>query len=109
MRGEMANILVVEDEEQVLVLAVSIVEELGHTAQSASNMDEAWALLATDLVFDLLFIDLGLSGHDQAGLAFDVEAVRLRLPLRRTRHCKRRHIRAEAEDRRTDVIGRADR
>lgn len=39
----MANIPVVEDEEQVRLLAVSIVEELGHTAQSASNMDEALA------------------------------------------------------------------
>ena len=77
----MAHILVVEDEEQVRVLAVSIVEELGHTAQSASNMDEALALLTTDQVFDLLFTDLGLSGHDQAGLALAVEAVRLREKL----------------------------
>jgi CheY-like chemotaxis protein len=77
----MANILVVEDDEQVRVLAVSIVEELGHTAQSAANMDEALALLATDQVFELLFTDLGLSGHDQAGLALAVEAVRQREKL----------------------------
>jgi hypothetical protein len=37
-------------------------------------MDEALALLATDQVFDLLFTDLGLSGHHQAGLALAVEA-----------------------------------
>lgn len=78
----MVNILVVEDEEQVRVLAVSLVEELGHTALSASNMDEALALLATDQAFDLLFTDLGLSGHDQAGLALAVEAVRLKDKLR---------------------------
>jgi CheY-like chemotaxis protein len=77
----MANILVVEDDEQVRVLAVSIVEELGHTAQSAANMDEALALLATDQVFELLFTDLGLSGHDQAGLALALEAVRQREKL----------------------------
>jgi two-component system, cell cycle sensor histidine kinase and response regulator CckA len=77
----MANILVVEDDEQVRVLAVSIVEELGHTAQSAANMDEALALLATDQVFELLFTDLGLSGHDQAGLVLAVEAVRQREKL----------------------------
>lgn len=33
-------------------------------------------------MFDLLFTDLGLSGHDQAGFALAVEAVRLRETLR---------------------------
>jgi CheY-like chemotaxis protein len=78
----MASILVVEDEEQVRVLAVSLVEEMGHTAASAANMDEALALLATDQIFDLLFTDLGLHGHNQAGLALGAEAVRLRSGLR---------------------------
>jgi two-component system, cell cycle sensor histidine kinase and response regulator CckA len=78
----MANILVVEDEEQVRVLAVSLVEEMGHTAASAGNMDEALALLATDQPFDLLFTDLGLHGHDHAGLTLGTEAARLREELR---------------------------
>jgi DNA-binding NtrC family response regulator len=78
----MAHILVVEDEEQVRVLAMSLVQEMGHTAASAANMDEALALLATDQRFDLLFTDLGLHGHDQAGLALGSEAARLRMGLR---------------------------
>jgi hypothetical protein len=41
-RGEMANILIVEDEEQVRVLAVSVVEELGHTVQSAQTWTRRW-------------------------------------------------------------------
>jgi DNA-binding NtrC family response regulator len=74
----MANILVVEDEEQVRVLAVSLCEEMGHTAASASNLDEALALLATEESFGLIFTDLSLHGHDQAGLALGTEAVRIR-------------------------------
>jgi DNA-binding NtrC family response regulator len=74
----MANILVVEDEEQVRVLAGSLCEEMGHTAASASNLDEALALLATEEIFDLIFTDLSLHGHDQAGLALATEAVRIR-------------------------------
>ena len=74
----MANILVVEDEEQVRVLAVSLFEEMGHTAASAANVDEALALLATEDTFDLVFTDLSLHGHDQAGLALAAEATRMR-------------------------------
>jgi DNA-binding NtrC family response regulator len=74
----MANILVVEDEEQVRVLAASLCEEMGHTVASASNMDEALALLVTEEIFDLIFTDLSLHGHDQAGLALATEAVRVR-------------------------------
>jgi DNA-binding NtrC family response regulator len=75
---KMSNILVVEDEDQVRVLAVSLFEEMGHTAVSAANMDQALALLATDETFDLIFTDLGLHGHDQAGLALAAEATRMR-------------------------------
>jgi CheY-like chemotaxis protein len=63
-------------------LRVSLVEELGHTGCSASNLDEALALLNTDQSFDLLFTDLGLHGHDQAGLRLAVEAFRIRKNLR---------------------------
>jgi CheY-like chemotaxis protein len=74
----MSNILVVEDDEQVRVLAVSLVEDMGHTAVSAATMDEALALLATEASFDLIFTDLGLHGHDQAGLVLGTQAARMR-------------------------------
>jgi DNA-binding NtrC family response regulator len=74
----MASILVIEDEEQLRVLAVSLCEEMGHTAASASNMDEALALLDTEESFDLIFTDLSLHGHDEAGLALATEAVHIR-------------------------------
>ena len=39
---------------------------------------EALALLATEDTFDLVFTDLSLHGHDQAGLALAAEATRMR-------------------------------
>lgn len=75
------NVLVVEDDEALLVLAISLLEELGHTACSATGIDQALALLETDQVFDLLFTDLSLHGHDQAGLTLAVEVNRRRPTL----------------------------
>jgi hypothetical protein len=47
-------------------------------ALKLSNLDEALALLATEEIFDLIFTDLSLHGHDQTGLALATEAVRIR-------------------------------
>jgi DNA-binding NtrC family response regulator len=38
----------------------------------------ASSLLATEEIFDLIFTDLSLHGHNQAGLALATEAVRIR-------------------------------
>ncbi len=64
----MAVILVVEDEEQVRVLAESILTELGHQTLSASTVDQALALLGTDQPVDLLFTDINLAADLAAGL-----------------------------------------
>jgi DNA-binding NtrC family response regulator len=64
----MAEVLIVEDDEQVRVMAESVLQEAGHTVVAATGVDGAKALLNTDRHFDVLFIDLNL-GHDlEAGL-----------------------------------------
>ena len=64
----MAVVLVVEDEEQVRVLAESYLEEHGHQTISAATIDEALAVLDVGDPIDLLFTDLGLKDDLQAGL-----------------------------------------
>jgi len=64
----MATILIVEDEEQVRVLAESVLRAAGHTAISAIGEEGAKALLETDRQIDVLFIDLNLGADPEAGL-----------------------------------------
>jgi CheY-like chemotaxis protein len=83
----MAVVLVVEDEEQVRVLAQSILDESGHKTLSASSTDEALALIQTGRQIDLLFTDVELSRDVEAGLVHPglelaQEAVKLRPDLR---------------------------
>jgi CheY-like chemotaxis protein len=61
-------VLVVEDEEQVLVLAKSYLEEQGHKALSADTIDGALAILGGDEPVDVLFTDIGLHEVKDAGL-----------------------------------------
>ena len=77
----MANILLVEDEEQVRVLAESFLQTAGHTTLSAGSVDQALALFETEQPVDLLFIDLKLQGDNEAGLALATEAVKKRPDL----------------------------
>ena len=72
----MAQILIVEDEEQVRVLAESILQENGHTTLSASTSDQALAVLENGEQVDLIFTDIGLQSEIQAGLALAQEAVK---------------------------------
>jgi DNA-binding NtrC family response regulator len=74
----MSNILIVEDDEQLRVLAVSLIEEAGHSATSAANKSEAMALLRTHAPLDLVFADIGLQGELQGGLNLATEAGRIR-------------------------------
>ena len=64
----MACILIVEDEEQVRVLAEGVIQEMGHETLTAGNLDEATALLATEEKIDLLFADIRLLGQLQGGI-----------------------------------------
>jgi CheY-like chemotaxis protein len=58
----MAVVLIVEDEDQVRVLAESYLQEHGHQTRSASTVPEALALLDKDGPVDVLFTDIGLKG-----------------------------------------------
>src|SRR5262252_2319000 len=77
----MAVVLIVEDEEQVLVLAKSYLEEQGHTTRSAYTIDGALAILDTEAV-DVLFADIGLRGDPHAGLELARQARQRRPDLK---------------------------
>jgi DNA-binding NtrC family response regulator len=83
----MPVILVVEDEEQVRVLAESILQDNGHQTLSAAAVDQALALIQTEQPIDLLFTDINLAldlaaGLVHPGLELAHEAVKLRPGLR---------------------------
>jgi CheY-like chemotaxis protein len=78
----MAIVLVVEDEDQVRVLAESYLEEQGHEVLSADTPAGALALLRRSPAIDLLFTDLDLKGDVHAGVELAKAAVKLRPQLR---------------------------
>ena len=78
----MASVLIVEDEEQVRVLAESILQEHGHKTFTADTQEQALAVLESGEKIDLLFTDIGLHGDNQAGLTLAQEVTkRLSLPV----------------------------
>ena len=78
----MATILLVEDDEQVRVLAESFLQSTGHTTLSAGSTEQALALLTTDEHVDLLFVDIRLETESEAGLALATKAVEMRPDLK---------------------------
>ena len=62
------NVLVVEDDEQVRVLAESILQDAGHTVCAATGVDGSTALLQSQQPLEVLFIDLSLGNDLEAGL-----------------------------------------
>jgi CheY-like chemotaxis protein len=78
----MAVVLVVEDEEQVRVLAESYLEEQGHQVLSAGTAAGALAILHQSPPVDLLFTDLDLKGDIHAGIELAKAAVKLHPQLR---------------------------
>jgi len=64
----MAIVLMVEDEEQIRVLAESVLQEAGHKVLTATGIEGAKALLDTVQQIDVLFLDLNLGGDPEAGL-----------------------------------------
>ena len=75
-------ILVLEDDEQVRVLAESCLQGEGFTTLSAGTAEQAIALLEASDPIELLFTDLGLQGDPQAGLAIAAKAAELRPGLK---------------------------
>ena len=72
----MASILIVEDEDQVRVLAEGVLQGDGHTTLSASTLEQALALLDGAERVDLIFTDIGLQSDIQAGLMLAQEAIK---------------------------------
>jgi CheY-like chemotaxis protein len=64
----MAIVLIVEDEDQVRVLAESYLREQGHQTVSAANPEEALAVFEVVTRIDVLFADVNLRGEIHAGL-----------------------------------------
>lgn len=64
----MASILIVEDDEQVRVLAESILEDAGYTVIAATGADGSQALVESDQPIDVMFVDLTLGSDPEAGL-----------------------------------------
>ena len=70
----MAMVILVDDEEQVRVLAESYLEEQGHQVLSAGTPQGAIALLEGNPHVDLLFTDLDLKGDIHAGIELAKQA-----------------------------------
>jgi CheY-like chemotaxis protein len=63
----MATILIIEDEAPLLILAESVVQRAGYETISAATLAEAQAIIHSDQQFDLIFTDLVLGEHTEAG------------------------------------------
>lgn len=79
---DMAIVLVVEDEAQVLVLAQSYLEEQGHATFSASSIEGGLAVVEREDGIELLFTDIGLDGNLQGGIELAKQAVERRPDLK---------------------------
>ena len=75
----MPVVLIVEDEEQVRVLAESVLQAQGHKTLTAATVEQAIALLDGPEKIELLFTDVRLQDDLEGGLSLGQEAVK-RLP-----------------------------
>ena len=77
-----AIVLIVEDEDQVRVLAESFLQGEGHTTLSAATVDQAVALLESEGPIDVLFADVAIQDDPEAGLTLASKAVERRPALK---------------------------
>jgi two-component system, cell cycle sensor histidine kinase and response regulator CckA len=78
----MAVILIVEDEEQVRVLADSFLQAEGNKTLSAATIEQALALIEGEEPVDLLFVDLKIQDDVEGGLKLAKKAVEARPNLK---------------------------
>ena len=78
----MGTVLIVEDEDQVRVLAESYLREQGHQTVSAATREEALAVFDVVDRVDVMFTDVILKGDIHAGLDLAKEAVQRRPELK---------------------------
>jgi CheY-like chemotaxis protein len=68
------SVLIVEDEAMIRMLLCDMIEELGHAvAGQAAHLDEALALVASPLAFDLAILDVNLDGKTAEPIAVEIE------------------------------------
>ena len=80
MEGMKARILVIDDEEMILSLFKETLEECGHTVITADTSAKGLAsIIQQD--FDLIFLDLKMSGTDGAEILREMKGVKHRLPV----------------------------
>jgi DNA-binding NtrC family response regulator len=77
----MATILIVEDDDQVRVLAEGILNDDGHKTLSASTVDQALAILEGGENIDLIFTDIGLQSDIEAGLVLAQAALQQKVDV----------------------------
>jgi DNA-binding NtrC family response regulator len=77
----MATILIVEDDDQVRVLAEGVLNEDGNKTLSASTVDHALAILEGDEKVDLIFTDMGLQSDIEAGLVLAQTALQRKIDV----------------------------
>jgi DNA-binding NtrC family response regulator len=70
-----AAILIVEGDEQVRVLAESILQGAGYDTLTAGSVQEALALVNGDAVIDVLFAEIDLDSESHGGLDLAKAAV----------------------------------
>jgi two-component system, cell cycle sensor histidine kinase and response regulator CckA len=75
-------VLVVEDEEQVRVLAESFLQGEGHKTLSAATTEQALVLLEGEEPIDLMFIDLAMQTDPEAGLKVAKKGAEIRPDLK---------------------------
>ena len=78
----MAVILVVEDEVFTREIAEMMIQDWGHQTLSASDVDEALALLRSPQHIDALFTDIYLKTAVLGGCELALQAIKLRPDLR---------------------------
>ena len=78
----MGTVLIVEDEDQVRVLAESYLREQGHQTVSAATPEEALAIFEVVDRVDVMFTDVILKGDIHAGISLAKEAVQRRPDLK---------------------------
>jgi DNA-binding NtrC family response regulator len=73
-----AAILIVEDDEQVRVLAESILQGAGYDTLTAATVQEALTLVNGNAVIDVLFAEIDLDSESHGGLELAKAAVERR-------------------------------
>ena len=80
MKGAKARILVVDDDELIRSLFKEALEEQGHTVATAGNSAQGIEFVKR-WDFDLIFLDLKMSGIDGAEILREMKSVKHKLPV----------------------------